>query len=173
MDGDDVTLGTGLPLKLVGFGFDRIKVYFRVAVMSDPVELTDMLDAMEMEASGDLKLSGGKVDSRNHFCGRMFDLETGVKLEEVEVILRAAVDIQIFVGQDKSGVGVVERLTLDGSGADVSNKLGQSNGSTLHLLKSILLRDCHQGFFDDFLVPALDGTVATKERDRVAILISK
>ena len=70
-------------------------------------------------------------------------------------------------------LGAVERLTLNSSGADVSDKLGQSNGSALHLLKSILLRDCHQGSFDNFLVPALDGPVATKERDRVAILISK
>ena len=73
--------------------------------MSGPVELADMLDVMEREARGDLKPSGGKVDSRNHFCGRMFDLETGVKLEEVEVILCVAVEIWIFVGQDKSEVG--------------------------------------------------------------------
>ena len=92
-DGNDVTLWSGLPLKLVGLGFDHIKVNFRVSVMSNPVELTDMLDAVKREAHGDLELSGGKVDSRNHFCGRVFYLETGVELEEVEDILRVAVEI--------------------------------------------------------------------------------
>ena len=79
-DGDDVALWTGFPLKLVGFGLDHIEVDFGVTTMSDPVELTDMLDAVEGKTHGNLELSGGEVDSGNHFCGGMLDLKTRVEL---------------------------------------------------------------------------------------------
>jgi hypothetical protein len=173
-DGNDVTLGTGFSLELVGFGFDHLKVYLRVGIWSDAVELTDVLDTVERNTHGDLELSGGKVDSRNHFCGRVLDLETGVELEEVEDILCVAVEIWVICGSGQNrGLEAIEGLTLDGSCADISDKFSQTDGSTLHLLESFLLRDGHGGFFDDFLVPTLDGTIATKERDRVAILISQ
>jgi hypothetical protein len=142
--------------------------------MSDPVELTDMLDAMERKTHGNLELSSGEVDSRDHFCGRMLDLETGVELEEVEDILRMAIEIWIIRGSASDwGLEAIEGLTLDGPSADISDELGQTNGSTLHLLKSFLLCDSHGGFFDDLLVTTLDGTIATEERDRVSILISQ
>ena len=173
-DGNDVALRTGLSLKLVGFGFDHVKVDFRIAARSDPIELTDMLDAVERKTHGNLELSGGKVDSGNHFCGRMLDLETGVELEEVEDILRMAVEIWTIRGSgQRRGLEDIEGLTLDSSGADISDKLGQTNGSTLHFLESILLCNGHGGFFNDLLVTTLDGTIATEERDRVSILISQ
>jgi hypothetical protein len=67
----------------------------------------------------------------------------------------------------------IRGLTLDSPSADISNKFGQTNGSTLHLLKSPLLCDGYGGFFDDLLVTTLDGTTAAQERDRVSIPISQ
>ena len=66
--------------------------------MGDPVELTNMLDAVERKTHGDLELGSGEVDSRNHFCGRVLDLETWVELKEVEDILRMAVEVWIIRG---------------------------------------------------------------------------
>jgi hypothetical protein len=93
MDGNDVTFGAGLSLKLVGFGFDHIEIDFRIAIRSGPVELMSMFDAVERKTHGNLELSDGEVDSRNHFCGRMFDLGARVEFEEVEDILCVAVEI--------------------------------------------------------------------------------
>lgn len=71
------------------------------------------------------------------------------------------------------GLEAIERLTLDSSGADIPDELGQTNGSTLHFFKSFLLCDGHWGFFNDLLVPTLDGTIAAEERDGVAVLVSQ
>lgn len=90
-DGDDVTLGAELSLKLVNFRFGHFKVDLRVVTRSGRVELADMLDAMERKGHGNPELSGGRVDPRNHLRGRTVDLE--MRLEEVEGILRVAAEI--------------------------------------------------------------------------------
>jgi hypothetical protein len=91
--GSSMTLGMGLPLKLVGFRFGHVKVDFRIAIRGDPVGLTSMFDVVGRKTHGNLELSSREVDSGNHFCGRMFDLEARVEFEEVEDILRMAVEI--------------------------------------------------------------------------------
>jgi hypothetical protein len=73
-DCDDVTLGSGLSLKLVGFGFDHVEVDFGIAVRGDAIELANVFDAMERNTHSNLQLSGGKIDASDHFCGRMLDL---------------------------------------------------------------------------------------------------
>ena len=52
-----------------------------------------MSDTVERKACGNSELGSGKVDTGDHFCGRMFDPETGVELEEAEFILCVAVYI--------------------------------------------------------------------------------
>ena len=64
-------------------------------------------------------------------------------------------------------------LTFHRSCADVSNEFREPDGSALHLLESLGVRDGHGRLLDDLLVPALDRTVATKERNGVAVLISE
>ena len=105
-NGNNVTPGTGPPPKLVGFGFDHIKVNFGISIRSDPVELTNMLDAVERKTHGNLELSSREVGTGNRFCGRMLDLKTGVELEEVENIFCMAVEIWTIcrLGQ-RLGVG--------------------------------------------------------------------
>jgi hypothetical protein len=104
----------------------------------------------------------------------MLDLETGVELEEVEYILRMAVEIWIVDWSDrKRGWYTIQRLTLDSSGTDIPDKLGQTNSGAFHLLKRFWLRDGHRGFFNDLLVATLDGTIAAEERNRISILISQ
>ena len=66
--------------------------------MSDPIELTDMLDAVERKAHGNLELGGRKVDSRNHFCSGMLDLEAGIEFEEVEDVLGMGIEVCIICG---------------------------------------------------------------------------
>ena len=104
-DCDDVTLGAGFSLKLVGFGFDHIEVDFRIAIMGDAVELANVLDTVEGNTHSDLELGSGKVDAGDHFRGRMLDLETRVKLEKMKFILRMAIEIWMIRGSEqKQGV---------------------------------------------------------------------
>lgn len=61
--------------------------------MSNAVELSDVADAVERDAHGDLELGSRQVDARHHLSGGMLDLKTRIQLEEVEVILCVIVQI--------------------------------------------------------------------------------
>ena len=64
-------------------------------------------------------------------------------------------------------------LTLDGSGADVADELRETNGSALHFLERLVIRDCDRGLFDDILVATLDRAITAEERNGVSVLVSK
>ena len=64
-------------------------------------------------------------------------------------------------------------LTLDGSGADVADELRETNGSALHFLERLILRDRDRSLLDDLLVATLDRAITAKERNSVSVLISK
>ena len=57
-----------------------------------------MFDAVGGKTHGDFELSGGEVDSRDHFRGGMLDLETGAEFEEVGDIFCVTVKIWIIRG---------------------------------------------------------------------------
>ena len=64
-------------------------------------------------------------------------------------------------------------LTLDGSGTDVADELGQAHSSTFHFLKGIFFCDGHRRLLDNLLVATLHGAIASEEGNSVAILVSK
>ena len=57
------------------------------------VKLSDITDAVEGDTHGNLQLSSRKVDACDHFGCWMLNLQTGIELQEVENILRVAVEI--------------------------------------------------------------------------------
>lgn len=92
-DGDDVTLGARAALVHAGVRVDHVEVDLRRAVWRDAIQLANVLDAVEGDTHRNLQLGSGKVDAGDHLRGRMLDLETGVKLQEIEHILRVAVEV--------------------------------------------------------------------------------
>src|SRR4051812_350085 len=52
------------------------------------VQQANVTNAVKRDTHGNLKLSGWQVNSAHHLGSRMFDLETGVELEEVEFVVR-------------------------------------------------------------------------------------
>ena len=65
------------------------------------------------------------------------------------------------------------KLTLDSSGGDVSDELGESDGGLLHLLEPLGLGDGDGGLLNDLLVSSLDGAVSSEQRDGVSVLVRK
>jgi hypothetical protein len=60
---------------------------------------------------------------------------------------------------------------LDRSGRNVTDEFGEPYCGLFHLFKLFRSRDGDGRLFDDLLVSSLDGTVSTKKRDRIPILI--
>ena len=57
------------------------------------IQLTDVADTMKRNTHGNLELSGGKVDTRDHLGGRVLNLETRVEFEEIEGSLGGTVKV--------------------------------------------------------------------------------
>lgn len=91
--GDDVTFWSRLTLELGGLWLLEIKVDLVGAMGVQAIKLADITDAMERNTHRYLKLSCREVDTADHFGGWVLDLETRVELEEIEFILRWAVEI--------------------------------------------------------------------------------
>ena len=52
-----------------------------------------MLDAVERDTHGHLKLSSWEVDTGDHLGCWMLDLKTGIELEEVEHVFGVAIEV--------------------------------------------------------------------------------
>ncbi len=106
-------------------------------------------------ALGDADLEMDEVVAGDEFGDGMFDLETGVHLEEVEA-LPCVVDEE-----------------LDGAGVGVSGGEREANGGFAHASAEVGIDDRGRGFLDDFLMAALDGAFALAEGDAVAMLVGE
>ena len=148
-----VTLGLRATLGLEALLAREVKVEVRGGVGVDAVEQADVPDAVEGDTHGDLELRGGQVDAGDHFGGRVLDLETGVQLQEVELVVGVRVEV------------------LDGTRGDVTDQATQADGGLLHRLEGGRFRDGHGRLLDDLLVTSLHGAVATKQGDVVPVLI--
>jgi hypothetical protein len=60
---------------------------------------------------------------------------------------------------------------LDSSSGDVSDELGESDSCLFHLLKLLGSSNGDRGLFDDLLMTSLNGTISSKERNSVTVLI--
>ena len=84
----------------------------------------------------------------------MLDLKTGVQFKEEKII----------------GVSVVQ--VLDGTGSDVTNRRGQTLGSTLHFFECFGLDDGRRTFLENLLESTLGGTVTTVQGNSISVFIS-
>ena len=93
-----------------------------------------------------------QVDTGYQFSHRVFHLETGVHLQEIEVAL------------------VVDN-ELHGAGRLVVHRLRQGDRLLAHLLARCLVKKRRRCFFNHFLVTALQGTFTFIEIDHVAMAV--
>jgi hypothetical protein len=85
----------------------------------------------------------------------VLDLKTRIQFEEIECILCRRME------------------ELYCSCRDVAYESRKSDCGLFHLFKSLGTCNGHGRFFDNLLVPSLDRTVSSKERDGIAVLISE
>lgn len=104
---------------------------------------------------GDLDLPLDEVEAGDEFGNRVLNLETGVHFEKV-------------VG---AGVGVYDKF--DGAGVGVAYGLRGGDGGGPHFRPEGLIEQRGRGFFDDFLMAALDGTFALVEVEGVPVLVGE
>jgi hypothetical protein len=113
-----------------------------------------LLHDRKMLSTGDLELPLDKINTCYHLCDGMFDLESGVHLHEVVLV-----------------VGRVEDK-LNGSSVKVPNSLCSCDCSISDSLskKGVNLT---RSFLDDLLVSSLDGAISLVKIDIVAMHISE
>ena len=105
-------------------------------------------------ARGDPQLPFDKIQSRDHLCNRMFDLQPGVHFHEVEAATR--------LGNE-----------FDSSRADVAHRLRRRNSRVAHLLAAFCVHAWRRRFFENFLITALHRTVALEQMQARSVRIRK
>ena len=117
------------------------------------LDLDVFLFVGELFTSGDLDGGLDDVDSGDHLGDWVLDLNAGVDLEHVEVL--------VFVHEE-----------LDGRGAGVVGGLDEFGRGFADFLDLLSFDERSGCFFDDFLVTALHGAIAFPEVDGVAVLVT-
>jgi hypothetical protein len=153
--GSGMALGLRSALVLSAALLGEVEIDLGGGVGVNTVEETNVANAVERQTHSNLQLGGGKVDTRDHLGGRMFDLKTRVQLEEVELVV------------------VVRVQVLDGTCRHVTDQATQRHSSLLHLLESLCAGNGDGSLLDNLLMSTLDRTVTTEQRDVVAVLISE
>ena len=85
----------------------------------------------------------------------MLNLQPRIEFKEIEFVV---------------GVGV---KILDGTSGNVADKFPQSDRRLFHFSKCFGPSNCDRGFFDDFLMSSLHGTVPAEERNICTVLIGE
>ncbi|MNO81996.1 hypothetical protein D3C76_732550 [compost metagenome] len=99
-------------------------------------------------------LPGHQVETGDGFGDRVFDLQAGVHLHEEEF-----------------AAGIQQKL--DGAGTDVADGLRRTHSRFTHGAPQFRAQARCRGFFDDFLVPALNRAVTLVEVQAVAVLVGE
>src|SRR6516164_2708846 len=105
-----------------------------------------------MRAGCDQYLLLYEIASINLFGNRMFNLDPGIHFHEI-----------------KSAVPAYQ--VLDGARIFVTNGSGKPNRTFAHLFAQFVVHQRRRTFFDDLLVPALNGTIALPEVNKPAVTI--
>ena len=116
-----------------------------------PVEPHLLLRERERLACGDAELLLDEVDARHELGDRMLDLQSGVHLDEEELVGR--------------GIGDEE---LDRARAEVADAAGGVAGREADALAGLLVEQRRGRLFDDLLVPPLQRALALAEVHDVA-----
>ncbi|MPL82810.1 hypothetical protein SDC9_28759 [bioreactor metagenome] len=118
------------------------------------VDLQIRLLERQLAAIGDVDHLLDQVDAGDQFGDRMFHLQAGVHLEEVEVLV--PVDDEFH-----------------GAGRGVAHGLRQRDGLLAHRLARRRVEERRGRLFDDLLVAALDRAFALVQIDAVAVLVAE
>jgi hypothetical protein len=121
----------------------------------DAVQESNIADAVKGKTHSNLQLSSRQIDTTDHLSGRMLDLETGVELQEVELVVGVRVEV------------------LDGTGGDITDELTETDSGRLHGLERVGLRNGDGSLLNNLLVTSLNGAISAEEGDVVAVLISE
>ena len=95
-----------------------------------------------------------KVQARDQLCDGMLHLQARVHLKEIE--------FSSFVNQE-----------FHSSGIRVARCFGHVNGNFAHTLAHFLINNRRWRFFQNFLMPPLDGALALAEMDNVSMFIGQ
>ena len=121
-----------------GFVYCAIKVDFGVELVRFAKQISNVFDAVQRQAHGDLELTRGQVHIGDHFCARVLHLEARIQLEEAVGALLRVVQV------------------LHCARAHIAHHFGELDGVALHILEHLGLDYDRGRFFDDLLVSALD-----------------
>src|SRR5262249_24394873 len=113
------------------------------------------LGVRERRPLGNQDLAFDEVDSRHDLVDRVLDLDAGVNLDEEE-------RPRFVVEEELDGAGVIVAHVA----ADLDR--GFADGSPYRRVELVGGRD-----LDDFLVPALNGAVALKQVDELAVTVAE
>jgi len=108
----------------------------------------------EAMACGDGDLEFDEVEASDLFGDGMLNLQAGIYFQEIEI-----------------EIGVNEEL--DGACVGVAASAGEPDRGFAHFFAEVGRHDRRRGFFDDFLVAALDGAFAFAEGDHAAVLVGE
>src|SRR5207249_1754394 len=97
---------------------------------------------------GDLKLD--EIEAGDLLGDRMLDLQARVYFQKIKIEMR------IYKKFDRAGI-------------DVSSGARKAHGSIAHFFTQVRRDDRGRRFFDDFLMPALNGAFAFAERHNAAV----
>ena len=101
---------------------------------------------VQRDPHGHHELGSGQVEISHHLSAGMFNLESGVELEEVIIAIR-----------------VIE--ILHSPGTPVPHQLRQAHGGRLHLSDRLLVSHTDGRLLDDLLVSPLNAAVAREDTD--------
>ena len=123
--------------------------------MAQPVSRTDIILLQpERFAGSDPEHFFDQVDAGHELRHRVFDLQAGVHLEEMEPPLQ--IDDE-----------------FDGAGRPVSDCLGQCLGLPLHALPKTGVEPRCRRLFKNLLVAALDGALALAKRNALSMRVGQ
>ena len=108
----------------------------------------------QRHAGGDLDLLFDQVDAGDHLGDGVFDLDAGVDLDEIKVV-----------------VGVDQELAC--AGVDVTGGTGQPDGGFAELHAHGQRQGRCGRFFDQLLMPALQGAIAVPAMDDIAVRVGQ
>lgn len=165
--GDDVAgVGMGIYANAVPFraveGFDFagawsevIRGIFGVDAAFDDVHFGrwKSVFAFDLLAGGDEDLFFDEVEVEEFFGHGVFYLDAGIHFHEIEVA--------VFVEEE-----------FDGAEAFVADGFACFDSGFAHLLAEFFGQYRGGGFFEEFLVASLDGTIAFAEVDDIAVLVA-
>ena len=105
------------------------------------------------------KLPLDQIKSRNQFGDRVLDLKSRVHFHKIEILRATA----LITGNQK----------FDGSGADIIDRPRGSNGRLPERIAQVIGQVRRGRLLDDFLVAALDRTIALGQPKSAPVLVAK